>query len=159
MSQYCQPSDITLYAINPLALQGVDNAAQVAACIDASSEADGYLNDRYPPPYFSPFPTSLIINVTYLAAYRLMTRRGFNPSAGADSRIAENYWAATFNPHTGVLGWLSRVKRQEISIPDLNFTKSAYPSFALPAVRTGGPSAARIRGWTTTRSGGSGGCW
>jgi hypothetical protein len=147
VSQYCTPTDL-LSATNPLALQGIANAQQVQACIEASSEADGYLNDRYPPPYSAPFPTALVIHVAYIAVFRLFTARGYNPDAGADNRIAENYYAATFNPHTGVFGWLARVKRQEISIPDLIYTKPTYPSFALPAVRTGGPQAARIRGWT-----------
>lgn len=148
MSQYCQPSDLVLYAINPLALQAIPVPNQTAACIQASSEADGYINDRYPPPYTAPFPTALIMYTAYIAVYRLLAARGYQPDAGADQRIAMNYYAATFNPETGVLGWLARVKRQEISIPDLIYTKPTYPSFALPAVRTGGPQAARIRGWT-----------
>jgi hypothetical protein len=160
VSQYCQPSDLVLYAINPLALQGIPTPTQTAACIQASSEADGYLADRYPAPYSPPFPIALVMYTSYIAVYRLMSARGYEPNAGADSRIADNYYAATWNPHTGVLGWLARVKRQEISIPDLIFTSPNPPNFSLPAVRTGGPSAARIRGWTNTRSSGSGGgCW
>ena len=160
MSQYCQPSDLTTYAINPLALQGVTPGEQTAACISASSEADGYLADRYPAPYSAPFPTSLIMYVSYIAVYRLMTARGYDPDAGADSRIAENYWAATWNPRTGVLGWLSRVKRQEISIPDLIVSAVTAPNFSLPSVRTGGPAALGIRGWTGGgRSGGGRSCW
>lgn len=151
MSQYCTPNDLVTYGINPLALQGISNGEQVAACISASSEADGYLVDRYPPPYGTPYPTVLVMYVSYIAVYRLMTQRGYNPSAGADSRIAENYWAATFNPQTGVHGWLARVKRQEISIPDLVYTAAAYPNYAMPSVQTGGPTANRIRGWTSTR--------
>ncbi len=157
MSQYCLPSDLTLYAINPLALQGIPVGNQTSACIEASSEADGYLNDRYPPPYFAPFPTALVIHTAYIAVFRLFNARGYAPDAGADERIANNYYMATYNPHTGVLGWLARVKRQEISIPDLLFTKPAYPNFAMPAVRTGGPTAASVRGWTSTRSSGGGG--
>jgi Protein of unknown function (DUF1320) len=148
MSQYCQPSDLTLYAINPLALQSIPIGNQTAACIDASSEADGYLSDRYPPPYGAPYPIALVIHVAYIAVFRLMNARGYQPDAGADSRIAENYYAATFNPHTGVHGWLARVKRQEISIPDLVYNKPFYPTYALPAVRTGGPAGRCIRGWT-----------
>lgn len=155
MSQYCQPSDLTTYAINPLAFVGITLAAQTAACLSASSEADGYLNDRYPPPYLAPFPTSLIMYTSYVAVYRLMTARGYDPAIGADSRIAENYWAATWNPNTGVLGWFSRVKRQEISIPDLLFTAASAPNFQLPTVRTGGPAANGIRGWTSSSRGGS----
>jgi phage gp36-like protein len=151
MSQYCTPTDLTTYAINALALQGIPAGNQTQACIEASSEADGYLNDRYPPPYSAPFPTALIIHTAYIAVFRLFNARGYQPDAGADSRIADNYYAATYNPHSGVLGWLARVKRQEISIPDLIYTKAAYPNFALPAVRTGGPTAARIRGWTSCR--------
>jgi phage gp36-like protein len=151
MSQYCQPSDLTLYAINALALQGISLVTQTAACVEASSEADGYLVDRYPPPYSAPFPAALVIHTSYIAVYRLLTARGYAPDAGADNRIADNYYAATYNPHTGVHGWLARVKRQEISIPDLIYTKPTAPFYSMPSVRTGGPTAARIRGWTTTR--------
>ncbi len=148
MSQYCTPTDLTTYATNALALVDIDVNEQTAACIAASSEADGYLNDRYPTPYSAPFPAALVMYVSYIAVYRLMAQRGYSPDAGADSRIAENYWAATWNPRTGVLGWLARVKRQEISIPDLIYPKPTAPLYSLPAVRTGGPSARRIRGWT-----------
>ncbi len=150
MSQYCQPSDLTTYATNAFALQGISNGVQVAACISASSEADGYLCDRYPAPYSPPFPTSLVMYASYIAVYLLFQSRGFQPDAGADNRILANYYAATWNPNTGVLGFFSRVKRQEISIPDLIYTTAAYPNFALPSVRTGGPSNNAIRGWTRT---------
>jgi phage gp36-like protein len=151
VSQYCTPTDLTLYAINANALQAIPLGNQTAACIQASSEADGYLTDRYPPPYGAPYPTALVLYTAYIAVFRLLSARGYQPDAGADSRIAENYYAATYNPHTGVLGWLARVKRQEISIPDLNYARPLYPAFSLPAVRTGGPTAARVRGWTDTR--------
>ena len=147
MSQYCTPTDLITIGTNPNALQGISNTEMVAACISASSEADGYLVDRYPPPYGTPYPNILVRQVSYIAVYLLMTARGYNPSAGADSRIAENYWAATFNPQTGALGWLSRVKRQEISIPDLVYTAPTYPTYALPAVRTGGTFGRPPRGW------------
>jgi phage gp36-like protein len=154
VSQYCTPDDLVLVAINPLAMQGISSAQQTAACIEASSEADGYLVDRYPPPYFAPFPRSLVIHTSYIAVFRLFSARGYQPDAGADSQIANNYYAATYNPNTGVLGWLARVKRQEISIPDLLYAKAAAPAYSLPSVRTGGPSAQSIRGWTTTRPSG-----
>jgi phage gp36-like protein len=151
VTQYCLPSDLTLYATNALALQGVAIGNQTAACIQASSEADGYLNDRYAPPYFAPFPIALVMHVSNMAFYHLMQARGYAPDAGADDQIAQRYYAATYNPHTGVLGWLARVKRQEISIPDLNYSKPLAPLYSLPAIRTGGPNAARIRGWTGCR--------
>ena len=91
MSQYCTPTDLTTYAINANALQGVPLQSQLAACVQASSEADGYLNDRYPPPYVAPYPAALVVHVAYIAVYRLFSARGYQPDAGADNRIAAMY--------------------------------------------------------------------
>lgn len=153
-TQYCQPSDLTAVGINPLALINVSNAEQVAACIAASTKADSYLRGRYPLPLLS-FDQDIVLHTAYIAVYLLMSARGYNPSAGADDLIRERYFEAIGYPDRPGSGWFPGVQRQAIH-PNVTFSNPNPPNFSLPAVRTGGPTAAPVRGWTSTRNTGRG---
>lgn len=147
-SQYCTPSDLIAVGINPLALQGISNAQQVAACIAASEKADSYLRGRYPLPLLT-FGQDVVMHTAFIAVYLLLGQRGYNPSAGADNLIRERYYEAVGYPDRPGSGWFPGVQRQAIH-PDVTFATPNPPNFSLPSVRTGGPSAAPQRGWTTT---------
>jgi phage gp36-like protein len=149
-SQYCDPSDLTLYAINPLALQGIPNATQVAACVAASERADSYLRGRFPLPLLA-WGQDVRMHTAYIAVFLLLSARGYNPSAGADDLIRERYYEAVGYPDRPGSGWFPGVQRQAIH-PDVTFSQPNPPNFSLPSVRTGGPSGAPIRGWTTVRN-------
>jgi phage gp36-like protein len=155
-SLYCTPDDLVLYAANPLALQGISTAQQLGACNAASERADSYLRGRFPLPLLS-WGIDLRIMTAYIAVYLLLSARGYAPDAGADSRIQQNYYEAVGFPDRPGSGWFPGVQRQAIH-PDVQFAATA-PAFSLPSVRTGGPNANPIRGWTTTRSSGSGRGW
>lgn len=156
-SQYCTPADLVLYAINPLALQGIPMPTQTAACIAASERADSYLRGRFALPLQS-WGTDLRMMTSYVAVYLLMSARGYMPDAGADSRIQQNYYEAIGFPDRPGSGWFPGIQRQAIH-PDVVQAAVTAPAYSLPQVLTGGPTAAPIRGWTTTRAGGRGGCW
>jgi phage gp36-like protein len=145
---YCTPDDLITVGVNPLALQSIDIARQQAACVAASERADSYLRGRYPLPLNS-WGRDLTIMTSYIAVYTLLAARGYAPDAGADSRISCNYHEAVGGYcDAGHMhrGWFPDVQRQAIH-PDVTFNSSP-PQFSLPAVYTGGPSAARVRGWT-----------
>jgi hypothetical protein len=163
VSQYATPADLVLYAINPLAFVNIPLVSQTAACIAAASISDGYTGSRYPLPYSPPYPIALVMHNAYIAVWLLMKARGINPEAGSDTWIEENYYAATENPKTNppTPGWLARIRRQSEDISSLNYVMPTAPLFSMPAVRTGGPTAAAIRGWTDNSRWGNGGrgCW
>lgn len=154
-SQYCTPTDLTTVGINPLALQGISNTELVAACVAASEKADSYLRGRYPLPLLT-WGADITLHTAYIAVYLLLSARGYNPSAGADNLIRERYYEAVGYPDRPGSGWFPGIQRQAIH-PDVTFSNPNPPNFSLPQVRTGGPSAAPIRGWTTTRPGSIGG--
>ena len=145
MSQYCQPSDITTYAIPATAIPAsVTVAQQIAACVAASQEVDNYIGGRYPLPLAPNFNNgtsydpALVRHTAYIAAFILMSNRGFQPNAGADALISENYWKAVGYPDRPGSGFFPNVRRQNI---DLNVSPTAVtpPKFNLPQVWTKRP--------------------
>lgn len=139
MSQYCTPSDLVLYAIPATAITAqITNGMQVAACIAASGEADSYMRARYPLPIIGSsagagiFDPALVRHVAYIAAFSLMSQRGFQ-GGGADQMIRENYYKAIGWPNVAGSGFFPGVERQHIHL-DVTGPTVAAPSFNLPQV-------------------------
>ena len=137
MSMYCQPSDLTTYAINPIALTGVSPGEQTGACIAASEKADSYMRGRYALPLLA-WGQDIVIHTAYIAVYLLMTSRGYNPSAGADDLIRLRYEDAVH--------WFEGIQRQSVH-PDVTpaVAQPGDPVHDLPQVIT-----SPQRGWTQT---------
>jgi phage gp36-like protein len=138
---YCQPSDL-LNEINPFALQDISEPEQLAACVSASSQADDYLGIRGTLPV-SAYPASVTHNVARIAIYTLLSARGYNPAAGADSKIKEDRDEA--------LDWFNKIARQTITVAGLVWAVAmpGDPVHDLPQVISD-PQ----RGWKTySRSG------
>lgn len=148
MSQYCQPSDLTLYAINPLALVNVTTLEQTAACIAASETADSHMRGRYQLPLLT-WGIDVTMHVAYIAVYLLMSARGYNPSAGADDTIQRRYYESVGFPDRPGSGWFPGIQRQAIH-PDV--TPSIAPGVDavhdMPQVASDPP-----RGWQQFRNG------
>ena len=107
-AQYCQPSDIVLYALNGVALVNVPDPTQIACCVAASAMLDGYFNNRVALPLLAPYPADIIVNASYIAAYLVYSgSRGAMPMKGADEQIKKNYEAA--------LEWARNVQRTNIT--------------------------------------------
>lgn len=155
MSQYCQPSDLTLYAINPLAFVNVTTAQQTAACIAASERADSYLRGRYTLP-LTQWGTDLTMMTSYVAVFLLLSARGYDPAAGGDRLVQERYYEAIGFPDRPGSGWFPGVQRQAIH-PDVTDSAGSASGDPLPQVRTGGPASLPVRGWTGRGGGGWGG--
>lgn len=91
MASYATPSDLAQYAVNPAAFASVSAANQQAQLDAASTVAEGYLADQYHLPIVAPFPVDLKIAVCSIAAFYLMSFRGFRPDSGNDIVIRQRY--------------------------------------------------------------------
>lgn len=132
-TQYAYPSDLTATgAINSVALVNVSLTDQNNVCIQASAEADQYIVVAYPLP-LTGWPQILVERVCHIAAYRLMTGRGYNPLAGADDQLRLRYEDA--------LQWLRDVSKKNI-VPGFTYAAPTPPTYQLPQVYSSPP-----RGW------------
>lgn len=142
-SQYCQPADITSTGIPATAIPASITAPMlVNACIQGSARADAYMRGRYPMPITGSvaggpgvFDPALVMNVAYIAAYIVMSLRGFQPNAEADRLIVANYYSAIGNPEIPGSGFFPGVERQNIHL-DVTFAAPQSPKYNLPAVTT-----------------------
>jgi hypothetical protein len=143
-SQYCEPTDLA-NVINPQALTGVSQQQQLAACIDASAEVDGYLNGRYNLPLVG-WDGTIRRHTAYIAVYILISARGYNPSAGADEQIRENYYKSVGDPRYPGTGYFPGIQRQMIH-PTVQESLSQIGSVVqMPQVST-----SPQRGWSSVR--------
>lgn len=145
-SQYCEPLDLA-NVINPLALTNISQSQQVAACIDASAEVDGYINGRYNLPLIG-WDGTIRRHTAYIAVYILMSARGYNPSAGGDDQLEKNYWKAVGDPRYPGTGYFPGIQRQAIHPTVQESAPQLGSVVQLPQVHTS-PS----RGWTGNRFG------
>jgi hypothetical protein len=140
MSQYCTPSDVTTYALPATALATVSSGEQTAACVAASEEADSFLRGRFQLPLAS-WGQDVVRYTAYIAAYLMMSKRGFQPLGGADAMIRENYYRAVGYPDRPGTGWFPQIQRQSIH-PDVVEGGVSAPKYQLPQVYS-----APKRGW------------
>lgn len=100
MSSYAAPADLKALSLPASALTGITDPEIQKALDTASSLADGYLGSRYALP-ITAHGEDLTRAVCNIAAYDLMTRRGYNPDAGGNDSIRDRY--------TDALRWLERI--------------------------------------------------
>jgi phage gp36-like protein len=99
MSRYATTDDLKTFGLPAGALDG--SPIDVQKALDAASAfADSYLGARYTLPITTTDP-ALTIAVCGIAAWMLMSRRGFNPDNGSDPVIRQGYEDAR--------AWLTRV--------------------------------------------------
>ena len=128
MSQYCSPSDLTTTGINALAFQDVPVPDQTDGCQKASDLADSYMRGRYALPLVA-WGADITYRTAQIAVFLILSGRGYNPSAGADSTIRQNYEDA--------IAWFEGVQRQAVH-PDVTpaVAQPGDPVHDLPQVRS-----------------------
>jgi hypothetical protein len=139
-SQYCQPADLSLTGINPLALVNVQAVQLVAACQQASELADSWgFRGRYGnnTPILLNWGQDVTLMVAKLAVALALGCRGYNPDAGADN-IVDWFWKTAED-------WLKGVGSQHVH-PDVtpNVAIGQNSGADLPQVNT-----SQQRGWLT----------
>ena len=88
---YATLEDLSQAGLPPATLSSVDFGTQQSALVRASRYADTYLRDRYLLPLSAPFDESLIDAVCQIASWRLLSRRGFNPSNPGDLVVRQMF--------------------------------------------------------------------
>lgn len=121
MSQYATLAQLDEAGLPATALASIGSPARTAALVKASGVADGYLRKRFALP-LSAWSDDLTQVVCEIAAYNLMSVRGFNPASNADTLLAQRYQDA--------IAWLKDVARGLVE-PDL--------TDATPTVDEAGP--------------------
>lgn len=86
MSRYAVPSDLAALGLPVAATDGTDPAALQAALDAASDRADSYLRSRFTLP-LTTVTNDLKSAVCSIAAFRILTTRGFNPESGSDTAL------------------------------------------------------------------------
>lgn len=132
---YATTTDLVRLGIGAAALTGVSEATQEAALEAASDTADGYMRARYSLPLAS-WGDDLRRAVCAIAAWDILSVRGFDPTRGNDVSLQVRYEAATT--------WLKDVSLGRVVVSGGNTTPTATRH-----ARASGPRVAsdRTRGW------------
>jgi phage gp36-like protein len=90
MPQYATQADLALYGLTAAALGSFSPTEQDAALTAASSMADGYMGGRFNLPLTS-WGQDLRLHVSKMAAWLLMSRRGFKPGVTDAESLYQGY--------------------------------------------------------------------
>jgi phage gp36-like protein len=130
---YATPTDFTAYGLPTAALDGF--SGDVQDYLDAASaQMDTYLRGRHTLPMVSP-PLELVRAECVIAAYDLLSVRGFDPEEPADKNVLIRY-EKTFK-------WLRMIAEGVINL--------AVDADSTPGVNDGGPIVASKPRADTTR--------
>lgn len=145
-TQYAQPSDLANLGLVGAALANVTGTTQTAALVAASAVVDSYLESAYDLPLAN-YGSDLVRVTSVIAAYDIMTSRGYNPMAGADQNIRQRYLDA--------IAWLQQVKdgaQTPAYIIDASGNSGPVPDDGDDSVDTVaggfGLTSSPVRGWT-----------
>jgi phage gp36-like protein len=125
----------------------VDDSVVTAALLEATSIGYSYMRGRYNLPILGSvsggtgvYDPSIVVRMVHIAAYNLMTGRGFNPAPGGDETIRSAYYEAVGNGRD-IVGWFPMVQRQSIH-PDVIESSPNAPAHPFPSFTSNPP-----RGW------------
>lgn len=125
----------------------VDDSVVTAALLEATSVGYSFMRGRYNLPILGSemggigvFDPAIVVRMVHIAAYNLMTGRGWNPAPGGDETIRKAYEEAV-SIEPGKLGWFPQVQRQAIH-PDIIESSPAAPAHPFPSMTSAPP-----RGW------------
>lgn len=104
MNPYASIVDLTNYGLPQSALGTVTTQQQQDAVDSAAGTVDSYLRGRYALPLQSPIPVEITEATCRVAAWRIMSVRGFNPKSPGDVVIRDAY--------LDTVSWLNKVQRQ-----------------------------------------------
>ena len=145
---YVTPDQLAQYI--PAATLGLATLAQqLQACIDATNDADDFMNGRYQMPLLD-WPSSVQDHTAYGAIFKLaMGPIGMAPQAGADSNITLNYYRAFGYPDRPGSGYFPGIQAQRIH-PNVtpSIAVGSDPGHDAPQV-----SSQTRRGWQQVRGG------
>lgn len=122
MAQYATSAELAALGIPAAALSGFSGDPD-DFLVAATARIDSYLRGRYQLPLTSPYPQEVVEATAILAAYSLLSVRGFDPENSADVNVRMR--------HEDVTKWLREIARGRAS---LDLEQDAVPSYS-----AGGP--------------------
>jgi phage gp36-like protein len=146
MSQYATTTDLGDYGLPPDALAGMTAAVQNKILTKASGTIDSYLRGRYSLPLAGgPYPDEIIEACVSIAAFKVLKRRGHNPSA-FDQTFTDDYQTT--------LDWLSKLAKGEVNLdsgadatPTVNEARPRVYSAGSPYINHDDIADNERRGW------------
>lgn len=126
--QYATSTDFGKHGLPPQALVGFTGDID-QLLVKASAKFNSYARGRYTVPFATPYPDEVVEAVCWLAAYNLMTVRGYDPNNEADRAIEDRYRDLTGRP--GQKGWLQDLASGRINL--------AIDADTTPSTSEGGP--------------------
>lgn len=140
---YASATDLTTYGLPATALGQLTSPQILAALVEASSRVDSFLRGRFALPLLS-WETDITQATCAIAAYNLLSIRGYNPGSGADINIRDRY--------LDTLKWLAQVQKN-MAHPNVTPSAAQTTSYAQPNITTSSVISlssgrtARNRGW------------
>lgn len=142
---YATSTDLASLGLVSAALANVGAGVQTAALAAASAVVDSKIQSRYVLP-LTQWGQDLVRAVCVIAAYDIMTSRGYNPMAGADQNIRQRYLDA--------IEWLENVGKgtdTPSQVVDSSTTSGTGSSDDSITTQTRGGlqmTTSAVRGWT-----------
>lgn len=134
---YATRTQLGQFGIRAAALAGIPTGDQDAALEAASDLADSYLRSRFTLP-LTVWQDDLRRAVCSIAAYDLLSSRGYNPDAGADTNVRQRYEDA--------IRWLERVAAGQVT-PDVTDSGSGGDEGNGSAAGAARVFSSEPRGW------------
>lgn len=111
--QYATAGDFTKYGLPDDALDGYTGDIN-DLLLEGSAKVDTYLRGRYTVPLANPYPKEIVKAVCVLAAWDLLSVRGFDPNSESDTAIRQRYDDLCDRPMQP--GWLERISQGRINL-------------------------------------------
>lgn len=140
---YASAIDLTTYGLPSTAIGNLTPTQVSAALTEASSRVDSFLRGRFALPLVA-WETDITQATCAIAAYNLLSIRGYNPGSGADVNIRDRY--------LDTLRWLSQVQKN-MAHPNITPAAAQSAGYAQPNITTSSVISlssgrtARNRGW------------
>lgn len=91
MSARATLADLAALNLPPAATEGMTSGDLQQHLDAASATVDGYLRGRHVLPLSSPPPAEIVAVECNIAAYTIVSRRGFDPANGTDANLRMRY--------------------------------------------------------------------
>lgn len=140
---YATLTDLYIHGAPEKAFGQLTDSQKESALEAASEVIDTYFRGRYSLP-LAVWDVSVTQNTCKIAAYNLLSARGYNPAAGSDINILERYNQA--------ISWCEKVQKQQAH-PNVTPAQIDVPRTVQPVVITSSivnvatGRSARNRGW------------
>lgn len=140
---YAVLADLYRYGAPATAFGDISTSDQQAGLDEASAKVDEFLGARYPLPLIS-WPTSITEYACRIAAWNLISVRGYNPAMGGDENLRARYDDA--------IRQLTLIQKQQmhpnvVPQPNQNVTFEQPAVYTFSAVDMGTGATDNDRGW------------